>query len=98
MTLSARAPRNRTTSVVTAAGPSDARRAEFDPILATPPQIAVAARLAEGVAGEQKTWAFEQALRDGVGKAVIGASGVAHRREAAPQHRAHHDARLRTDI
>ena len=57
--------------------------------------VAMAARLGDGPAGDEHPRADEVAAFDGLHQARIGPPGVAHRREAAHQHRFQDVLRLR---
>ena len=59
------------------------------------PALAVAAGLAQRLAGDEQARALEQALLDRGLDAVVGAAGVAQRGEAAMQHGAHGDRAFR---
>jgi hypothetical protein len=50
---------------------------------ASPTHVAVAARLAEGVADEEEARAFNRALLHRLGEAVVGAAAVTHGGEPA---------------
>ena len=65
------------------------QQAQNFPVCGAQPVIAVAAGLAQRLAGDEQARAFEQALLDRGLDAVVGAAGVAQRGEAAMQHGAH---------